>query len=235
MAGACSGQGHRPARLIPAQGRRAPRVKSQPQAGPAGTRSALDAWEYRPVAAPATDPSLDYAGTSEESLALVALLRRPPESAGRFLGHLSSALMANRGGSTAHHRRPAAVPVRLGRPRGQVSAGTSGVSFSASGTVRLIVAGWQDLGDVSFRTPGTAGTTSSGTCCPPTAATPRSSAATAASVYRCSVTPPRPVRGWCSTRASAGRTSSGTTPVAPETWPAPPASCGAAAARRRER
>jgi len=75
------GRGTAPALFIPAQGRRAPRVKSQPQAGPAGTRSALDAWEYRPVPAPATDPSLDYAGTSEESLALVALLRRPQESA----------------------------------------------------------------------------------------------------------------------------------------------------------
>src|SRR6476646_2743918 len=52
---------------LPAQGRRAPRVKSQPQAGPAGTRSALDAWEYRPVPAPATSrpPDTVYARTSE--------------------------------------------------------------------------------------------------------------------------------------------------------------------------
>ena len=41
--------------------------------------------------------------------------------------------------------------------KGQVSAGTSGVSFSASGTVRLIVAGWQDLGDVSFSYSSTGG------------------------------------------------------------------------------
>lgn len=36
---------------------RVPRVKSRPQAGPAGTRSALDAWVCRPVPAPATDPT----------------------------------------------------------------------------------------------------------------------------------------------------------------------------------
>ena len=57
-----------PALFIPAQGRRAPRVKSQPQAGPAGTRSALDAWEYRPVPAAAISrPKHGYARTSEES------------------------------------------------------------------------------------------------------------------------------------------------------------------------
>ena len=34
---------------IPGQDRRDPRVKGRPQAGPAGTRSALDAWACRPV------------------------------------------------------------------------------------------------------------------------------------------------------------------------------------------
>ena len=54
VAGACSGRAIAlPASTCP--GRRAPRFKSQPQAGPAGTRSALDAWEYRPVPAPAAD------------------------------------------------------------------------------------------------------------------------------------------------------------------------------------
>ena len=75
-----------PCPLLPAQGRRVPRVKSQPQAGPAGTRSALDAWEYRPVPAPATDPTPLRSTRTSASRSRRGVLRRPPESAHPFMG-----------------------------------------------------------------------------------------------------------------------------------------------------
>ena len=67
--------------VLPCQGRRAPRVKGRPQAGPEGTRSALDAWACRPVPAPAADPSrAGYPHTSEQQLvqpvATTARIRR---------------------------------------------------------------------------------------------------------------------------------------------------------------
>ena len=76
------GQGHRPARSSPAQGRRAPRVKGRPQAGPAGTRSALDAWAagpyQRPPPTPTALPSHQRATSSRRRVATTARIRRSP-------------------------------------------------------------------------------------------------------------------------------------------------------------
>ena len=73
------GLGHRPARSFPAQGRRAPRVKGRPQAGPAGTRSALDAWAagpyQRPPPTPTALPSHQRATSSRRRVATTARIR----------------------------------------------------------------------------------------------------------------------------------------------------------------
>jgi hypothetical protein len=59
---------------------RAPRVNGRPQAGPEGTRSAVEAWASRPVPAPAAGPTRLHSTTSEQA-ARTAVFQRPIESA----------------------------------------------------------------------------------------------------------------------------------------------------------
>ena len=79
-AGACRRAGPPPCPQFPAQGRRAPRVKGRPQAGPAGTRSALDAWAagpyQRPPPTPTALPSHQRATSSRRRVATTARIRR---------------------------------------------------------------------------------------------------------------------------------------------------------------